>query len=51
MSGLFLYLLFLFLPTGLFDSPNSNEINGSFAYETDIKKTKELFKNIGIETN
>mgnify|MGYP001968989409 CR=1 FL=1 len=51
MSGFFLYLLFLSLPTGSFDSPNSNEIKGSFAYETDIKKSELYIINNNLEFN
>ena len=51
MSGLFIYFFLLLSPTNSFNSPNSNEINGSFAYETDIKKNELYIINSQLEFN
>ena len=49
MFGFLLYFILLFSPINSFNSPNSNEINGSFAYETDIKKNELYIINSQLE--
>ena len=51
MFGSLLYLILLFSPINSFNSPNSNEINGSFAYETDIKQNELYIINSQLEFN
>ena len=51
MFGSLLYLILLLSPINSFNSSNSNEINGSFAYETDIKKNELYIINSQLEFN